>query len=171
MSVNAAHEPLAKPLAAPVPTMAPVGNANPDVLRTRHEAGRKTEHGAWRWAHFVNIGLGSWLLTQPLLVGVQEAGLRVSEMVMGLLLMAAAGLALSWRAVWARWLCAGVGTVVMALPFLFSTANGEMCIRDRPWAGHAGNAKSGCGEATKAALRTGYIQKRWTQGLKPTLAG
>lgn len=130
MSVNAAHEPLAKPLAAPVPTMAPVGNTNPDVLRTRHEAGRKTEHGAWRWAHFVNIGLGSWLLTQPLLVGVQEAGLRVSEMVMGLLLMAAAGLALSWRAVWARWLCAGVGTVVMALPFLYSTANGAAYLSD-----------------------------------------
>ncbi len=116
--------------AAPVPPAAPVGDDNPDVLRTRHDAQRQAEHGAWRWAHFVNIGLGTWLLTQPLLVGVQEAGLRVSEMAMGLLLMAAAGLALSWRALWARWLCAGIGAVVMALPFLWSTANAAAYLSD-----------------------------------------
>jgi len=116
--------------AAPAPPIAPVGDGNPDVLRTHHDAQRRDEHGAWRWAHFVNIGLGTWLLTQPLLIGVQETGLRVSEMAMGLLLMAAAGLALSWRAVWARWLCAAIGTVVMALPFLWSTANGAAYLSD-----------------------------------------
>ncbi len=115
---------------APKPSDAAVGDDNPDVLRTRHEAQRQAEHGAWRWAHFVNIGLGSWLLTQPLLVGVQEAGLRASEMAMGLLLLVAACLALSWRAVWARWLCAGVGAVVMALPFLWSTANAAAYLSD-----------------------------------------
>ncbi len=117
----------AKPSEAPA---APIGDDNPDVLRTRHEAQRQAEHGAWRWAHFVNIGLGSWLLTQPLLIGVQEAGLCASEMAMGLLLMVAASLALSWRAVWARWLCAGIGTVVMAIPFLWSTANGAAYLSD-----------------------------------------
>lgn len=116
--------------AAPVPPIAPVGDDNPDVLRTRHEAQRQAEQGAWRWAHFVNIGLGSWLLTQPLLVGIQEAGLRTSEMAMGLMLLVAAGLALSWRAVWARWLCAGIGAVVMALPFLWSTANAAAYLSD-----------------------------------------
>lgn len=99
-------------------------------LQTRHEAQRQAEHGAWRWAHFVNIGLGSWLLTQPLLVGVQEGGLRASEMTMGLLLMVAAGLSLSWRAVWARWLCAGIGAVVMALPFMWSIANAAAFLSD-----------------------------------------
>lgn len=116
--------------ATPAPPIAPVGDDNPDVLRTRHDAQRQAEQAAWRWAHFVNIGLGSWLLTQPLLVGIQEAGLRTSEMAMGLLLLVAAGLALSWRAVWARWLCAGIGTVVMALPFLWSTANAAAYLSD-----------------------------------------
>ncbi len=106
----------------------PGGNA--DALRTDHEALRKAEHGRWRWAHFVNIGLGSWLLTQPLIVGVQEAGLRAGEMGMGLMLMVAAGLALSWRAVWARWLCAAIGTAVMAMPFLWSTANAAAYLSD-----------------------------------------
>ena len=58
---------------------APAGE-NADTLRTDHDRRRKGEHSAWRWAHMVNIGLGSWLLTQPLLVGVQEPGLRGSEM-------------------------------------------------------------------------------------------
>jgi nucleoside-diphosphate-sugar epimerase len=110
--------------------IAALGNDNPDALRTRHEARRQVEHGAWRWAHFVNIGLGTWLLTQPMLLGIQEVGLRNSEMAMGLLLLVAAGLALSWRAVWARWLCAGIGAVVMALPFLWSTTNAAAYLSD-----------------------------------------
>ena len=103
---------------------------NADALRTDHETRRKAEHGQWRWAHIVNIGLGSWLLTQPLIVGVQEPGLRAAEMAAGLLLMVAAGLALSWRALWLRWLCAGIGATVMALPFLWSTASAAAYLSD-----------------------------------------
>ena len=113
----------------PVPGWITQGG-NADALRTDHEALRKAEHGHWRWAHFVNIGLGSWLLAQPLLVGVQEPGLRAGEMAMGLMLMVAAGLALSWRAVWARWLCACIGAAVMAMPFLWSTANAAAYLSD-----------------------------------------
>ena len=103
---------------------------NADVLRTDHETRRKAEHGQWRWAHMVNIGLGSWLLTQPLIVGVQEPGLLTVKMAMGLMLMVAAGLALSWRAVWPRWLCAGIGAAVMALPFLWSTGSATAYLSD-----------------------------------------
>ena len=35
---------------------------NPEELRARHEAHR-AEHRANRWAHFVNMGLGTWLIT------------------------------------------------------------------------------------------------------------
>ncbi len=116
--------------AASVPDGPSQIDQNPDALRTRHDNRRKAEHSAWRWAHMVNIGLGSWLLTQPLLVGVQEPWLRGSEMTLGLLLMTAAALALSWRAVWARWLCAGIGAAVMAVPFLWSTANAAAYLSD-----------------------------------------
>jgi nucleoside-diphosphate-sugar epimerase len=102
----------------------------PDRLRNRHDGQRKAEHAAWRWAHLLNICFGTWLLTQPLLVGVQETGLRYSEMVLGLMLMLAAMLALSWRAVWARWWCAGIGAVVMALPFLWSTSSAAAYLSD-----------------------------------------
>ena len=46
----------------------------PELLRTRHEAQIRGEHSANRWAHFVNIGLATWLITQPALINVQEPG-------------------------------------------------------------------------------------------------
>jgi nucleoside-diphosphate-sugar epimerase len=103
---------------------------NPEQLRARHEAQLKAEHGANRWAHFVNMGLGTWLITQPLLINVEEPLLRWSEMVLGAALIVSAALALSWRAQWARWLCAGIGALVMAVPFLFSTANAAAYLSD-----------------------------------------
>jgi len=91
---------------------------NPEKLRARHEAQVRIEHRANRWAHFVNMGLGTWLITQPLLINVEEPLLRWSEIVLGATLIVCATLALSWRAQWARWLCAGIGALVMGVPFL-----------------------------------------------------
>ena len=103
---------------------------NPEKLRVRLEAQISAEHRANRWAHFVNIGLGSWLITQPLLIHVEEPLLRWAEMVLGAMLMVFAALALSWRAQWARWACAGIGVLVMGVPFLFSTANAAAYLSD-----------------------------------------
>ena len=103
---------------------------NAEVLRIARRAQIETEHGANRWAHFVNIGLGTWLLTQPPLIGVAEPLLRWSELALGIALIVCAMLALSWRAQWARWLCAGIGALVMAVPFLFSTANAAAYLSD-----------------------------------------
>ena len=103
---------------------------NPETLRARHEAQIRTEHRANRWAHFVNMGLGTWLMTQPLLIDVTEPLLRWSEIVLGAMLIVCAGVALSWRAPSARWLCAGIGALVMAVPFLFATGNAAAYLSD-----------------------------------------
>lgn len=103
---------------------------DPETLRARHESRIKSEHAAHRWAHFVNIGLGTWLVTQPLLIDVEETNLRWAEIVLGLGLMIFAALALSWRAQWARWVCAAIGAAVMAVPFLFSTENAAAYLSD-----------------------------------------
>ena len=103
---------------------------NPENLRARHEAQIRTEQRANRWAHFVNMGLGTWLVTQPLLINVDAPLLRWSEIVLGATLIVCAALALSWRAQWARWLCAGIGALVMAVPFLFSTENAAAYLSD-----------------------------------------
>ena len=103
---------------------------NPETLRAQHEAQVKTEHRANRWAHFVNMGLGTWLITQPLLINVEEPMLRWSEILLGALLIVCSFLALSWRAQWARWFCAGIGSLVMAVPFLFATGNSAAYLSD-----------------------------------------
>lgn len=112
-----------------------IGNAdalgrNPQQLRVRYEKQLRTQHSANRWAHLVNMGLATWLITQPLLINVEEPLLRWSEIVLGVALLVCAGLALSWRAQWARWLCAGIGALVMAAPFLFSTVSAAAYLSD-----------------------------------------
>jgi hypothetical protein len=103
---------------------------NPETLRQQHQVQLTAELGDNRWPHFVNIALGSWLFTQPLLIHVQEPLLRWSEMALGALLMVFATLALSQRGTAARWVCAGIGTLVMAIPFLFHTGNAAAYLSD-----------------------------------------
>jgi nucleoside-diphosphate-sugar epimerase len=103
---------------------------DPEDLRARRDARLKGEHAANRWAHLTNMALGTWLLTQPPLVGVQEPLLRWSEVGLGAALIVFAALALSWQARWARWACAGIGALVMATPFLFWTASGAAYLSD-----------------------------------------
>jgi nucleoside-diphosphate-sugar epimerase len=103
---------------------------NPEVLNARLVEKIRSEHRANRWAHFVNMGLGTWLITQPLLVDIQEPLLRWSEIILGGALMVFAAAALSWRAQWARWVCAGIGALVMAAPFLFSTHSAAAYLSD-----------------------------------------
>lgn len=117
----------------PVPAWvrdASLAGENADDLRTRYQAQFQTEHSHNRWAHFLNIGLGSWLVTQPILINVTEPYLRQAEFILGAALMVFATLALSVRMQWARWVCAAIGTVVMAVPFLFWTTNAAAYLSD-----------------------------------------
>jgi nucleoside-diphosphate-sugar epimerase len=139
---------------------------NPEELATRQETELRTEHRANRWAHFVNVGLGTWLVTQPALIGLAEPLLRWSELVLGLALLVCAGLALSWRAQWARWACAGIGALVMAVPFLFSTANAAAYLSDTLVGalifGFAVGTKPDSGPSALAALTGPDIPPGWS---------
>lgn len=103
---------------------------HPETLRQRHETLLRREHGAFRWAHMLNIALGLWLVTQPVMIQVEEPLLFWSEVGLGALLILFASLALSWKAGWARWASAGVGTLVMAAPFVFWTENPAAFLSD-----------------------------------------
>ena len=109
---------------------ASVAGHDPENLRQRHQQQFAAELSDNRWPHFVNIALGSWLFTQPLLIHVQEPMLCWSEMALGALLMVFATAALSQRGTAARWACAGIGTLVMAIPFLFNTGNAAAYLSD-----------------------------------------
>ncbi len=116
----------------PPPSVAAAAKAgqHPEQLRARHEAMLRDEHAGNRWAHFVNIALGVWLVTQPPMIGVEEVWLARSEIALGGALILFASLSLSWRMRWARWVCAGIGTLVIAAPFIFWTASPAAYLSD-----------------------------------------
>src|SRR6056297_2597657 len=92
---------------------------DPDALRSRAEAKQRKDHDRFRWAHFVNIGLGSWLVTSPPILGYDSMAMTVSDVVAGLVIMALSFVALSWRLAMVRWLIAAVGLWVMFAPLAF----------------------------------------------------
>ena len=114
----------------PVITEAAEAGEHPHGLGTRHEAKLRGEHSSHRWAHFVNIALGVWLVTQPPMIGVEEVWLARTEIVLGAALILFASLSLSWRMGWARWICAGIGVLVMAAPFIFWTTSPAAYLSD-----------------------------------------
>jgi hypothetical protein len=116
----------------PPPAVAEAAEAgeHPETLRARHERSRRREHRDHRWAHFVNIAFGFWLMSQPPMIGVEEPWLAGAEIVLGAALILFASLCLSWRMGWARWICAGIGALVMAVPFLFWTQNPAAYLSD-----------------------------------------
>jgi nucleoside-diphosphate-sugar epimerase len=99
-------------------------------LAQRTEALVKREVRANRWAHFTNIALGTWLVTQPALIAVDEPSLRAAEMSIGAGVIATGFLSLSWRAQSARWAAAGLGALLMAAPFVFATSNAAAYLAD-----------------------------------------
>jgi hypothetical protein len=117
---------------APPSEMAEAAEAghHPEEMRQRYEAQRIAEHGANRWAHFINMALGAWLVTQPPMIGVAEPWLAASEVLLGLAVILLSALSLSWHLGWARWATAGVGALVMGIPFLFWTANPAAYLSD-----------------------------------------
>lgn len=103
---------------------------DPEALRKRAEQRYRSEHRNNRWAHFINMLLGTWLVTQPPLVAVRDPWLAASEIVLGAALIVLAAISLSWRMAWARWACAAIGALVMAMPFVFWTTNPAAYLSD-----------------------------------------
>lgn len=91
---------------------------SPEDLRARHEARFRERHRASLWAHFFNMGLGTWLVMSPPLLELESRALAASDMVSGVALVVFAALALSWRLAWARWVCAAIGAWVLSAPIL-----------------------------------------------------
>ena len=109
---------------------AQVAGEGAESFRLRHEEGFRSAHRQYRWAHFLNILLGTWLVTQPPLIQVGETLLVWSEVMLGLAVIVCASLSLSWRLPWARWATAGTGALVMAVPFVFFTDNPAAFLSD-----------------------------------------
>jgi nucleoside-diphosphate-sugar epimerase len=104
--------------------------ANPETLRATYEKARRREHGRYRWAHFVNIAFGTWLLASPPLLGVAHTAMVRSDVLAGVALIIFATFALSWQATWARYASAAVGFWLLFAPLLFWTTSGAAYLND-----------------------------------------
>jgi nucleoside-diphosphate-sugar epimerase len=104
--------------------------ANPENLRANYEKARRREHGRYRWGHFVNMALGTWLLASPPLLGVAQTAMVRSDVLAGVALIIFATCALSWQATWARYASAAVGFWLLFAPLLFWTSNGAAYLND-----------------------------------------
>lgn len=99
---------------------------DPAKLVAAYDATRREEHYRTQWAHFINMGLGAWLITSPPILGYTDPQMTASDIVSGVLIMVFATLSLSWRMGWARLATAAVGLWLMFAPLLFwaPTASG-----------------------------------------------
>lgn len=108
-----------------------------------HENMMKSERRTTRWAHFVNIALGAWLVTSAFAFGLFEhvsfdfailqvtedralappdwrsAILGRSDVIAGLLIMIFGALSLSRRSNWAQWANVVVGLWLLFAPLVF----------------------------------------------------
>ncbi|CAM3733397.1 vitamin K epoxide reductase family protein [Litorimonas haliclonae] len=101
-----------------------------EALREDEESRRHQKHRQNRWAHFLNIALGFWLVTQPWIIGTPEPFLRWSEFGLGVMVIIFASLSLSWKMGWARIVTAGLGALIMAAPFVFWTQSAAVYLSD-----------------------------------------
>lgn len=149
---------------------APVADHSPEVTQRNHEAkaaphaprtatdqyGKhmRDSHYGMLWAHFVNILLGTWLLTSPFVLGAfdsrefgglvaqvtAERGLPPpesrmmwlgwSDIVSGSLIVCFATLSLSPRFSWAQWGNASIGLWLLLAPLVFWTPSAAVYNND-----------------------------------------
>jgi nucleoside-diphosphate-sugar epimerase len=103
---------------------------DPDALRAAHEARYRAEHRRQLWAHFLNLGLGTWLITAPPTLGYQSSALAWSDVLSGLALLGLAFVSLSWRWPLARWACAAVGLWLLFAPLVFWAPTAAVYLND-----------------------------------------
>lgn len=90
-----------------------------EALRARHERRYRAAHRQGLWAHWVNVGLGAWLVTAPPLLGYTDPLMIASDVLAGTAIVIFAFLSMSWRLWQARWVTAALGIWVMAAPLVF----------------------------------------------------
>lgn len=95
-----------------------------------YEVSMHRQHNQFLWAHFLNIGLGTWLMASPPILGYSEPALVLSDVVAGALVAMLSALSLSWRLVWARFATATVGVWLLFAPLVFWTASPAAYLND-----------------------------------------
>ena len=89
------------------------------ALLEKYERSTRLQHGQNLWAHFLNLGLGLWLITSPSILGYPDWPMTLSDMASGTLIMLFSLLSLSRNQAWARFANAAVGVWLLCAPLVF----------------------------------------------------
>lgn len=89
------------------------------ALLEKYERSTRLQHGQSLWAHFLNLGLGLWLLSSPSILGYPDWPMTLSDLASGALVMLFSLLSLSRHQAWARFANAAVGVWLLCAPLLF----------------------------------------------------
>ena len=95
---------------------------HPDDAHTLLENAEKAtrrEHAQHLWAHFLNIGLGMWLMTSPPILGYPDQAMMLNDLISGTLVLVFGTLSLSSHFAWARVVTASVGVWLLFAPLVF----------------------------------------------------
>lgn len=103
---------------------------NAHRLISDHEAQMEDNHRRTRWAHFINIGLGTWLLTSPPILGYTDPRMIANDMLCGLLVILFGAMSLSWRKGWAKVANATIACWLLFAPLVFWTQNAAAYTND-----------------------------------------
>lgn len=87
-------------------------------------------HRDSRWAHFLNMALGTWLMTSPPILGYRDNAMAINDLIAGALVLAFGALSLSRRMAWARFANAFVGLWLLFAPLVFWTPSAAAYLND-----------------------------------------
>lgn len=82
------------------------------------------------WAHFLNMSMGTWLMTSPPILGYQDQAMVVNDLVSGGVVFLLAVLSLSRTMAWARFANAAVGLWLLFAPLVFWTPSAAAYLND-----------------------------------------
>lgn len=82
------------------------------------------------WAHFLNMSMGTWLMTSPPILGYQDPAMVVNDLVSGGSVFLLALLSLSRTMTWARFANAAVGLWLLFAPLVFWTPSAAAYLND-----------------------------------------
>ncbi|MCD6705457.1 MAG: NAD-dependent epimerase/dehydratase family protein [Thiobacillus sp.] len=89
------------------------------ALLEKYERSTRLQHSQNLWAHFLNMGLGLWLIASPPILGYPDWPMILSDLASGVLVLLFSLLSLSRHMAWARFANATVGVWLLFAPLIF----------------------------------------------------
>jgi len=82
------------------------------------------------WAHFLNMSMGTWLMTSPPILGYQDQAMIINDLISGALVFLFGAFSLSRTMAWARIANAAVGLWLLFAPLVFWTPSASAYLND-----------------------------------------